>query len=133
MSRLPSTNFALHPLTATDPLKTTCSSQNNHDKENKQQETNTIMDAGFLEIIQPQDVGSYKNILLRFMAYKHGRPVSFTRTGWVKVKAYPRDHHFSNVELQAILPIDICNWLCLVAYNKESPTRTRTGCVKVKA
>jgi hypothetical protein len=39
------------------------------------------MDAGFREFVQPQDVGSYKNIFLRFMAYKHGRPVSFTCMG----------------------------------------------------
>jgi hypothetical protein len=81
------------------------------------------MNTDFLEVIAPDDLPSYKRIFHRFMAFKHGRPVTFTQNGRVRVTSYPYDHQFSTEDLLAIRPIDICHWLCLMAYNNPTPSR----------
>ena len=55
------------------------------------------------------------------MAYKLGRQVTFTSKGRVRVDAFPKDRVFTNDELLSVVPIDICHWFCLLAYNKETP------------
>lgn len=81
------------------------------------------MNAGFLEVAQPEDINQYRGVFHRFMAYKLGRPVTFSPTGRVLVDAFPKDHVFTNAELTTIDPMHICHWFCLLAYNKESPER----------
>ena len=81
------------------------------------------MNEGFLAVCAPQDVAQYKHIFHRFMAYKHGRPIHFTPKGQLKVESYPLDHVFTNEDLQAVTPLDVCHWFCLIAYNKEAPDR----------
>ena len=81
------------------------------------------MNAGFLvlEIAQPKDLDAYRGVFHRFMAYKLGRQVTFTSKGRVRVDAFPRDCVFTNDELSSVVPMDICRWFCLLAYNKETP------------
>ena len=81
------------------------------------------MNAGFLvlEIAQPKDLDAYRGVFHRFMAYKLGRQVTFTSKGRVRVDAFPRDCIFTNDELSSVVPMDICRWFCLLAYNKETP------------
>ena len=81
------------------------------------------MNEGFLEVCTPQDVAQYQHIFHRFMAYKQGRPIHFTWKGQLKVESYPLDHVFTNEYLQAVTPLDVCHWFCLIAYNKESPDK----------
>lgn len=77
----------------------------------------------FLAVAQPEDVEQYRSVFHRFMAYKLGRPVTFTPAGRVEIDAFPKDHVFTNDELTTINPMHICHWFCLMAYNKESPNR----------
>ena len=84
--------------------------------------TPSTMNECFLAVAEPQHVRSYKGIFLRFMAYKHGCPISFTPGGLLKVDAYPMNHVFTNEVLNDITPLDVCKWFCLIAYHLETPT-----------
>ena len=53
----------------------------------------------------------------------HTSMIHFTPKGQLKVESYPLDHVFTNEDLQAVTPLDVCHWFCLIAYIKEAPDR----------
>lgn len=81
------------------------------------------MNEEFLAIAAPEDLPKYRRLLHRFMAFKHGRPYLFSPAGRLRIDAYPLDHQYTNDELLAITPGDICQFMCLMVYNKPTPTR----------
>ena len=79
--------------------------------------------SNILAVATPDSVKEYKSVLCRFMAFKHGRPYSFTTKGRVKIDAYPHQHEFTQDELVAIKPRDVTQWLCLLAYHNSCTSK----------
>jgi hypothetical protein len=67
-------------------------------KQSKQTYDSSKMNA-FLAVVQPEDIDQYRSVSHRFMAYKQGRPITFSPTGRVQIEAFPKDHVFTNAEL----------------------------------
>ena len=74
---------------------------------------------------QPDAVIDYKRVLVRFMAWLHGKPVSFGSSSILfnSNDVYPTNHEFPTNELLAITPEDIVRWMSLMAYHNTNPMK----------
>jgi hypothetical protein len=63
--------------------------------------------------VDPATLKRYKSVLAAFMSFLHERPPG---------NAYRFDHVFAQVELTAVIPLDVCRFLRLKAYGAEFPS-----------
>ena len=63
--------------------------------------------------VDPATLKRYKSVLASFMSFLHGRPPGNT---------YEFDHVFTEAELTAVIPLDVCRYLRLKAYGAEFPS-----------
>ena len=76
-------------------------------------------------LTQPDAIDQYKRVLVRFMSWKHGKPVSFGKNSLIfnENDIYPTHHDFTTEELLEITPEDIVKWISLMAYHNENPSK----------
>ena len=76
-------------------------------------------------LTEPDAIDQYKRQLVRFMSWKHGKPISFSQNNIVfnANDIYPTHHDFTTEELLAITPEDIVKWMSIKAYHKLNPSK----------
>jgi hypothetical protein len=60
--------------------------------------------------VDPKTLKRYKSVLAAFMSFLHGRQPG---------NLYERDHVFTEAELTAVIPSDVCGYMRLKAYGAE--------------
>ena len=63
--------------------------------------------------VDPQTLKRYKSVLAAFMSFLHRR---------LPGDSYERDHVFTEAELTAVIPLDVCRYMRLKAYGSEFPS-----------
>ncbi|KAI2495779.1 hypothetical protein MHU86_18754 [Fragilaria crotonensis] len=63
--------------------------------------------------VDPQTLKRYKSVLAAFMSFLHQR---------LPGDSYERDHVFTEAELTAVIPLDVCRYMRLKAYGSEFPS-----------
>ena len=63
--------------------------------------------------VDPKTLKRYKSVLAAFMSFLHGRQPG---------NLYERDHVFTEAELTAVIPSDVCRYMRLKAYGAEFPS-----------
>ena len=63
--------------------------------------------------VDPKRLKRYKSVLAAFMSFLHGRQPD---------NLYERDHVFTEAELTAVIPSDVCRYMRLKAYGAEFPS-----------
>ena len=63
----------------------------------------------------PATLEQYKSVIATFMSFVHGR---------LPGKRYHLDRDFTDVELTAVTPSDVCRYMRLKAYGAEFPSAT---------